>query len=802
MNNDQLDIIVRAQNLAGGELAALSGQVSALEAKATGASAAFNVMKIALAATAVAVVGIGIVATKAAATFQEGMTSLVTGAGEAESNIELVSKGILGLATATGTSTKQLTDGMYMIESAGFHGAAGLDVLKASAEGAKVGNADLGVVADATTTILKDFGNTGITASGAVNTLVATVANGKTHMADLAMSLSQVLPTASAAGIGLNDVMGAMATMTGEGVPAANAATYLRQTLINLVAPGSAAKKALQEVGLTSAQVSDEMKVSLPDTLKMITEAVGKKFPEGSAAYVEAIKTISGGAKTMQGMLDLTGQHLSTFNSNVKTVGDSVTSAGDKINGWGNVQQDFNFKLSQANEIVQTAMIQIGTNLLPVLTGAVAGFTDWYNAVDGLNGIFGPMIDSVTQIATQVGDYLNPKLSALWNTVQSDLIPALQNLWQDIIIPLSGAIGTILVEALGLAVDALKFIITVFSNFVNGVKSGNIAMTLLAIGLASLVAGFIIYRTTLAVVATATTIYTGLTVALSAVQAIQVQGIGFVRAAWIALDIVMAANPIGLVIAAVAGLVAVLAALSFSTNKSESEEKKLDDQRVASLDIAKRLKDGENELKDARYNQEGAALAVEQAQNTLNDAVKRGGVTSLDAREAAHELEGAQQRLKDANDAVTASTRKITDAQQANIDKTNEVIKSLDKLNGKSVTYYINGQQMVAQKMSNGQAITTATFADGGYTGTGGKNEIAGTVHKGEYVLPQSAVNQSTGKPKANSEAVGNTTHNTQTVTIGTVILGSADAVTTFFNKLDQDSILVGKGLTPNRGAY
>lgn len=40
-------------------------------------------------------------------------------------------------------------------------------------------------------------------------------------------------------------------------------------------------------------------------------------------------------------------------------------------------------------------------------------------------------------------------------------------------------------------------------------------------------------------------------------------------------------------------------------------------------------------------------------------------------------------------------------------------------------------------------------FASGGYTGSGGVNEVAGVVHKGEYVLPQSAVNQSTGLPKA-----------------------------------------------------
>src|SRR5579859_1931727 len=272
-----------------------------------------GVASLAALGTVVGVVGIGVAVTKMAGDFQAGMTSLVTGAGESSSNIKLVSDGILKMAVDTGTSTQQLTDGMYMIESAGFHGKAGLDVLRAAAEGAKVGNADLGVVADATTTILKDFGGTGITASGAVNELIATVANGKTHMADLAASLSQILPTASAAGIGLKDVMGAMATMTGEGVPAADAATYLRQTMIALEAPSAGTVKALKAVGLSSSAVSAEMKKSLPGALKMITDAVGKEFPVGSAQYVAALKNIAGGSKQMQGMLDLTGTHMKDF---------------------------------------------------------------------------------------------------------------------------------------------------------------------------------------------------------------------------------------------------------------------------------------------------------------------------------------------------------------------------------------------------------------------------------------------------------------------------------------------------------
>lgn len=42
-------------------------------------------------------------------------------------------------------------------------------------------------------------------------------------------------------------------------------------------------------------------------------------------------------------------------------------------------------------------------------------------------------------------------------------------------------------------------------------------------------------------------------------------------------------------------------------------------------------------------------------------------------------------------------------------------------------------------------------YDDGGYTGQGGKYEVAGVVHRGEYVLPKEYVDQTTGTPKAGS---------------------------------------------------
>ena len=47
--------------------------------------------------------------------------------------------------------------------------------------------------------------------------------------------------------------------------------------------------------------------------------------------------------------------------------------------------------------------------------------------------------------------------------------------------------------------------------------------------------------------------------------------------------------------------------------------------------------------------------------------------------------------------------------------------------------------------------INSGNYSSGGFTGQGGKYEPAGIVHKGEYVIPKSMVNQNTGLPYADA---------------------------------------------------
>ena len=426
---------------------------------------------------AAAVAGLAALSVHMAGDFQESMTQLVTGAGESEANLRLVSDGILNLSTATGESTSQLAQGMYMIESAGYHGKAALDALRAAAQGAKVGNADLGTVADATTTILNDYGKSGVTAANAVNALVVTTASGKTHMQDLAGALAQVLPTSAAAGVGLSDVMGAMATMTSEGVPAANAATYLRQTILALEAPSAGTVKALAAVGLKSSDVAAEMQKSLPDALKMITDAVGKKFPEGSAGYIAAMKAISGGSKQMQGVLDLTGDHLATFQTNVTNIGGTVQKAGANIQGWAEVQKDFNQQLAQAGATAQVALIQVGTALEPIVKQVIANvmpalkqFGDWART-------HGPEVARDFEIAAAViGVVL---VGALAGAAVAFLA--------------AQAVAIAIVGALGLVAGAVALVVTHWQQIISFITSGNPVMVALEAAVAGVGAAFLVF---------------------------------------------------------------------------------------------------------------------------------------------------------------------------------------------------------------------------------------------------------------------------------------------------------------------
>jgi hypothetical protein len=246
----------------------------AAEAERSDASIKGSFGKGSLLAVGGLVAGLGLAA-KGAADFQTQMMRLVTAAGESQSNLKLVSKGVMDISSATGTSLKATGDAMYYVESAGFHGTKGLTVLKAAMQGAKVEGADSKVVADALTTALTDLGSKAGPPAKVMSQLVDTVAHGKMTMDDLAGSLHSVLPNAAAIGISFSQVTGALATMTAQGISADQAAQNLNHAILSLANPTSVQTAAMAALGLNSSMVAKNLgKVGLTGTLEELSNAI------------------------------------------------------------------------------------------------------------------------------------------------------------------------------------------------------------------------------------------------------------------------------------------------------------------------------------------------------------------------------------------------------------------------------------------------------------------------------------------------------------------------------------------------
>lgn len=226
------------------------------------------------------------------------------------------------------------------------------------------------------------------------------------------------------------------------------------------------------------------------------------------------------------------------------------------------------------------------------------------------------------------------------------------------------------------------------------------------------------------------------------------------QGAW---NAVMMLNPIGLVVGAAVALVAVLATVIGTTEKTTDSTERLNNARRIQREQADAAKEAEDRLKDSSLGVERANLSLESATRRYNDAVRQYGKDSFEARDAALALKDANRELERAND----TAKKSFEALALNVDN---VKSALQKLNGTKANVAIVGDTTAWKQ--NGQTFFGGGFATGGFTGQGGTNEPAGIVHRGEYVLPKRMVNQSTGLPDLDRLVGSQGSSSNQSITI------------------------------------
>lgn len=106
------------------------------------------------------------------------------------------------------------------------------------------------------------------------------------------------------------------------------------------------------------------------------------------------------------------------------------------------------------------------------------------------------------------------------------------------------------------------------------------------------------------------------------------------------------------------------------------------------------------------------------------------------------------QKWAQTTDTINATKNAIASAGASAVIVTAQLEKLIRTGTSAQATRAYNTLHGLGQGAEANRALGISGFATGGFTGTGNQNEVAGVVHKGEYVLPKNMVDQSTGTPK------------------------------------------------------
>lgn len=245
---------------------------------------------------------------------------------------------------------------LYSIVSAGHDGADGMKILEVSAKAAVGGLTETETAADAITTILNAYKMSAEEADTVSDQLFTTVRLGKTTFGELGASIAQVAPIAAAYGISIDQVLGAVASLTKQGTPTAQAMTQIRAAIQGVA--GELGDAAFQ--GRT-----------FQESLQLINEKAG-----GSASKMkEMLGTDEGLAAT----LALTGKNAKSAASDLEEL---QSSLGATEAAFEKMKDEVGNQMTLLSNNIQAALRPMGEMILKEVSGIAKSFNEAFESGD------------------------------------------------------------------------------------------------------------------------------------------------------------------------------------------------------------------------------------------------------------------------------------------------------------------------------------------------------------------------------------------------------------------------------------
>jgi TP901 family phage tail tape measure protein len=269
---------------------------------------------------------------------------------------------LLGLSQKLGGlySQTQLLTAAYDVASSGFANAAdNTKVLEAAAKGATGGLSDINTVGNAVTSVLNAYGKSADEAASLVDGFIQTQNDGKIILNEYAGYIGKLAPTAKAAGVGINEMNAAIATITAQGVPVEATFTGLSQALVSILKPSKEAEELAKSLGIQFNEAGLRAK--------------------GFGGLLEEVKTKTGGSTTqlvklfgsvdaLKAILPLVNDDLVKYNQNVvKQANASGVAEKATEELGGTVSSEITKMINQIGNLVRS----LDTVLGPALGGIV-----------------------------------------------------------------------------------------------------------------------------------------------------------------------------------------------------------------------------------------------------------------------------------------------------------------------------------------------------------------------------------------------------------------------------------------------
>lgn len=394
-----------------------------------------QLLKMGFAAAAVAV-GVALAYSVAqAAAFDKEMRNVQSITKVSDSQLQDMGSTLIDMSTKLPQSATTLAAGLYEIASSGFQGADGLKVLEASAISASAGLTTTNVAAKAITSVLNAYGLSADHATDVSDVLFQTVNVGVVTFEELAGTIGDVVGTAAAATVEVDELASAVATMTLSGISASEAGTSLNRLIQSLIDPSEELAAALNEVGYESGATALQT-----DSLSTVIE----KLRVASDGNIETLLKWFPEIRAARGALALMSNEGANYARVVADIENKESRAGAARAALTEQMKSASAQWEIFKNRINAGAIIVGSKMLPGIISLLGSITSL--AQQGLP----ILLDALKR--------LNPFFEAMWQHAKNlvDIAGELASVFGPVIGMFAALGGVLAINALNLFAEALE----------------------------------------------------------------------------------------------------------------------------------------------------------------------------------------------------------------------------------------------------------------------------------------------------------------------------------------------------------